>query len=90
MKGNYFQKFIEQKWKDFFVQKFIETNAFRSLNVGFALDEGLASETDVYRVFHAERCVWWLTVRVHGAPGHGSRLEIEDTAGPKLTAFLSE
>ena len=27
-------------------------------NVGFALDEGLASETSVIPVYHGERTVW--------------------------------
>lgn len=37
---------------------FTQTDAFRALNVGFALDEGIASASDVYPVFYAERCAW--------------------------------
>ncbi|KAI3418826.1 hypothetical protein GPALN_007926 [Globodera pallida] len=70
------------------MEQFIRTDKFRSLNVGFALDEGLASETDVYTVFYGERCVWWLKIICPGAPGHGSRF-IENTAGPKLTSILT-
>lgn len=38
--------------------KFSETEKFKSLNIGFTLDEGLASPTDVYKVYYGERCVW--------------------------------
>jgi aminoacylase len=38
--------------------KFSETENFKSLNIGFTLDEGLASPTDVYKVYYGERCVW--------------------------------
>lgn len=38
--------------------KFIESDAFRQLNIGFGLDEGIASPTEVYPVFYAERSVW--------------------------------
>lgn len=40
------------------MEKFVETKEFKNLNAGFALDEGLASENDVYSVFYGERCVW--------------------------------
>lgn len=40
------------------MEKFAVTDRFKQLNVGFVLDEGLASENDVYRVFYGERCVW--------------------------------
>ena len=29
--------------------------------IGLALDEGLASETDVYSVFYGERLPWWVS-----------------------------
>ncbi|KAL3103546.1 hypothetical protein niasHT_025064 [Heterodera trifolii] len=70
------------------MEKFVQTDKFRALNVGFTLDEGLASETDVFRVFYGERAVWWLKIICRGAPGHGSRF-IEDTAGPKLGSILN-
>lgn len=40
------------------MEKFVLTERFKQLNVGFVLDEGLASEDDTYRLFYAERCVW--------------------------------
>lgn len=40
------------------MQAFVATPEFAALNVGFALDEGIASPTDVFSVFYAERAVW--------------------------------
>lgn len=36
---------------------FVKTNEFRSLNVGFTLDEGLASTDDVIPLFYGERTI---------------------------------
>ncbi|TKY69050.1 Aminoacylase-1 protein [Spatholobus suberectus] len=44
------------------------------MNVGVALDEGLASPDEHYRVFYASRSPWWLVIKAGGAPGHGSKL----------------
>ncbi|KAF8772700.1 hypothetical protein HU200_005668 [Digitaria exilis] len=55
-------------------EKFAESEEFRALNIGFMLDEGQASPTDVFRVFYADRLVWRLIVKAAGAPGHGSRM----------------
>lgn len=40
------------------MKAFVHTDAFRALNVGFALDEGVASPTESFEVFYAERSVW--------------------------------
>ncbi|KAF4524215.1 hypothetical protein B566_EDAN013335 [Ephemera danica] len=64
--------------------KFIKTREFQQMNVGFALDEGIASDTDDYLVFYGERVsCGGLVVRCLGTPGHGSLL-LPDTAGEKL------
>ncbi|CAN6214628.1 unnamed protein product [Urochloa humidicola] len=55
-------------------EKFARSEEFRALNVGFMLDEGQASPTDVFRVFYADRLVWRLIVKAAGPPGHGSRM----------------
>ncbi|KAG0503728.1 hypothetical protein HPP92_003800 [Vanilla planifolia] len=54
--------------------KFVSSEEFRVLNVGFMLDEGQASPTDEFRVFYADRLPWSLIVNVEGAPGHGSKM----------------
>ncbi|KAI4367333.1 hypothetical protein MLD38_023082 [Melastoma candidum] len=55
-------------------EKFAESKAFGSMNVGIVLDEGLASPNENYRVFYGERSPWWLVIKATGAPGHGSKL----------------
>jgi len=42
------------------------------LNVGFALDEGLANPTDAFTVFYGERAVWFVDVHATGNGGHGT------------------
>ncbi|KAJ4715811.1 aminoacylase-1 [Melia azedarach] len=55
-------------------KKFAESDVFKNMNVGIVLDEGLASPTESYRAFYAERCPWWLVIKARGAPGHGAKL----------------
>lgn len=40
------------------VVKFVPTQDFKDLNVGFSLDEGIASPEEAFQVFYAERTVW--------------------------------
>ncbi|XP_056000914.1 aminoacylase-1-like isoform X1 [Ostrea edulis] len=72
--------------------KFVQHEEFKKLNVGFALDEGLANPTEAFTVFNGERTVWWVRVKCPGKPGHGSRF-IEDNAAEKvrrvINSFLS-
>lgn len=56
------------------IAKFVRSEEFKELNVGFALDEGQASLTDEFRVFYADRSPWNLIIKAKGAPGHGSRM----------------
>uniref|UniRef100_A0A8C9FJ78 N-acyl-aliphatic-L-amino acid amidohydrolase n=1 Tax=Pavo cristatus TaxID=9049 RepID=A0A8C9FJ78_PAVCR len=62
---------------------FLQRPEFKALNVGFALDEGLASPSDTYSVFYGEKSPWWIKVKCMGSPGHGSRF-ITNTAAEKL------
>jgi aminoacylase len=68
--------------------QWIQTDDFRRLNVGFALDEGLANPADCYTVFYGERAVWWTRITATGPTGHGSRL-IPDTATEKLMTVVN-
>lgn len=54
--------------------KFVESQVFDELNLGFALDEGQASPNDEFRVFYADRSPWNMVIRALGVPGHGSRM----------------
>lgn len=40
------------------MEKFVPTADFKSLNIGFSLDEGIAGPTEEYPVFYAERSIW--------------------------------
>lgn len=37
---------------------FVKTPEFKALRVGFALDEGIASEDDSYHLYYGERAIW--------------------------------
>ncbi|VDP10173.1 unnamed protein product [Soboliphyme baturini] len=37
---------------------FVETDEFKAMNVGLALDEGIASTNDTYNIFYTERVAW--------------------------------
>jgi aminoacylase len=71
------------------MKKLITLDEFKALNVGFVLDEGLASETDVFQVYYGDRACIWLQFIVKGNTGHGSRL-IENTAAEKAQFILNE
>ncbi|EDW03378.1 GH11206 [Drosophila grimshawi] len=71
------------------MRPFVETEEFRALNVGFGLDEGLASPTADFPVFYAERSVWRLTFKISGTAGHGSLL-LPNTAGEKFQYILDK
>ena len=55
----------------------------------FYLFLGLASETDVFQVYHGDRGCIWLEFILKGNTGHGSRL-IENTAAEKAQFILNE
>jgi aminoacylase len=50
---------------------FVHTQLFKSLNVGFAMDEGLANPTNKFTVFYAERAPFWIMIKSTGPTGHG-------------------
>ncbi|XP_030378115.1 aminoacylase-1 [Scaptodrosophila lebanonensis] len=71
------------------MRPFVHTDEFRALNVGFGLDEGLASPTDEFPVFYAERSVWRFYFKASGTAGHGSLL-LPGTAGEKLNYIVGK
>lgn len=40
------------------MKKFVESSEFAALNVGFSLDEGLASTDDSFSLYYGERTLW--------------------------------
>ncbi|XP_010795291.1 aminoacylase-1A [Notothenia coriiceps] len=65
------------------MESFVKNPEFKKLNIGFALDEGLANPGEAFTVFYGERNPWWITIHCPGSPGHGSRF-VENTAAEKL------
>ena len=45
------------------MKQYVVSKEFKKLNIGLALDEGLASPTEVMPVYYGERNVFW--VRFH-------------------------
>ncbi|XP_064422213.1 aminoacylase-1 [Latimeria chalumnae] len=70
------------------MEAFVKHPEFQALNLGFALDEGLANPSEVFTVFYGERNPWWITVKCTGNPGHGSRF-VENTAAEKLHKVMA-
>ncbi len=60
---------------------FVKSDAFAALNVGCALDEGLANPNKgEVTVFYGERAIFWIRIKASGNVGHGSRF-IKDQVG---------
>ena len=71
------------------MQKFVQTPEFKSLNIGFSLDEGLAGPDDEFPMYYGERNVFWVRITCPGNPGHGSRF-LENTAGEKAQYVINK
>ncbi|KAG5677567.1 hypothetical protein PVAND_007317 [Polypedilum vanderplanki] len=71
------------------MKEFIETEAFKNLNVGFALDEGAPLWNEFFTAFYGERSTWQVEFIIKGEAGHGS-IMIEDTAAVKLQRLLTK
>jgi len=67
---------------------FSKSKEFDDLNIGFALDEGIAVPEDTYPVYYAERSVWWVKFNCIGCPGHGSKF-IDESAPEKLSSIIA-
>ncbi|OMJ21214.1 Aminoacylase-1 [Smittium culicis] len=70
------------------VNKFVETQEFNDMNVGFDLDEGGGLPAPFSAVFYAERTNCQLKFTAHGNTGHGSQF-IEGTAIEKLLPVIN-
>ncbi|KAL7731251.1 hypothetical protein ACLKA6_014435 [Drosophila palustris] len=67
----------------------VKGDYFKTLNVGFSFDEGIASEDESFGVFYAERTLWHLKLKFSGTAGHGSLL-LPNTAGQKLNYVVNK
>ncbi|GAM27570.1 hypothetical protein SAMD00019534_107460, partial [Acytostelium subglobosum LB1] len=71
------------------MELFVNTDKFREMNIGMAIDEGLASPTEEFTVFYGERAIWWVHITAEGNTGHGSRF-VEGTAVEKLMRTINK
>lgn len=71
------------------IQQLVASKEFKAMNVGFGLDEGLASETDTYKIYYAERVAIWILVEATGPVGHGSAF-VKETATEKVAKLLEK
>lgn len=68
---------------------FVKSNEFKAMNVGFSLDEGIASPTEEFSVFYAERSIWEIEFICRGQGGHGSLL-LKNTPGEKVHYIIDK
>ncbi|XP_017486448.1 PREDICTED: aminoacylase-1-like isoform X1 [Rhagoletis zephyria] len=71
------------------MKAFLKSAEFKKLNVGFCLDEGIASANETFSVFYAERSLWHVHFLISGTSGHGSLLH-KNTVGQKLQNILNK
>jgi len=69
--------------------KLVITKEFTDLNIGVALDEGLASPTNSFTVFYGERVPWWVKFKATGPTGHGSRF-VQNSAVEKIMKVVNK
>ena len=70
------------------MQKFVRTPEFKTMNIGFSLDEGLASLDVEIPLYYGERNVFHLKITCPGNPRHGSRF-LDNTAGEKAQNVIN-
>lgn len=69
------------------MKDFIKTADFKALNIGFSLDEGMASSTETFNLYNNEKTLWQMRIKCRGNAGHGSYL-IPNTAGEKIRIII--
>ncbi|XP_069679120.1 aminoacylase-1-like [Periplaneta americana] len=69
------------------IRKYVHTQEFRDLNVGFAFDEGLPHPDNLIQVVYGERAIWQLTFHVNGTGGSAENI-LEETAAEKVRIIV--
>uniref|UniRef100_A0A1B6LLK0 N-acyl-aliphatic-L-amino acid amidohydrolase n=1 Tax=Graphocephala atropunctata TaxID=36148 RepID=A0A1B6LLK0_9HEMI len=70
------------------MKAFVETEAFRKLNVGCAMDEGVTSDGERFHLFYGERTPFSLEITCTGNPGLTCDLD-ENTAAEKMSVVIA-
>ena len=68
--------------------KYIISREFKDLNIGLAIDEGLASPDEIIPLFYGERSVLMVKFKCMGNTGHGSQF-VEKTAAEKVQKIIN-
>ncbi|KAL0115588.1 hypothetical protein PUN28_010834 [Cardiocondyla obscurior] len=69
------------------MRDFVHTAEFKALNIGFELDEGMATPDESIYMSYGEKTTWHLEIKCAGNTGHGS-IMLDNTAGEKLRVIL--
>jgi len=68
---------------------FVVTSDFKALNVGFALDVGMASTNEnEFLLFNREKSTWLVRIKCESGPVEGSIIWPDNTAGVKFKKIL--
>lgn len=67
--------------------KLVRTRDFAELNVGLALDEGLAHDENRFVIYYGERTPLWVTFLAKGPVGHAAKL-VDSTAMDRLARVV--
>lgn len=68
------------------MEKWVHTDNFKKLNIGFALDEGLASPTEVCPVYYGERVAWCTIFVILATPLQTTTFHLIYNIGLKVEA----
>ncbi|XP_055694146.1 aminoacylase-1-like isoform X2 [Lutzomyia longipalpis] len=79
----------EEIGADHGMKAFVETQEFRDLNIGFAIDEGATAPFESLFVFNAEKTRWAPIFKAKGNPGHGAILA-EKTSGEGFSRLIAK
>lgn len=71
------------------MDRFVLSNEFKALDIGYAIDEGDVSSGNRISVTNDETCTWRVEFIARGVTGHGSIL-FEKTTGEKITYLISK
>jgi aminoacylase len=68
---------------------FVESDAFKALNIGVTMDEGLAHDENAFVVHYGERTPLWIGFTAGGVVGHAAKL-LENTAMDRLARVVGK
>ncbi|KAJ9586569.1 hypothetical protein L9F63_028388, partial [Diploptera punctata] len=71
------------------MKKFVHTCEFQALNIGFAMDEGLAHTENIFQIVYGERSIWYVTFHCRGKGGC-SDLHFTETAAEKARVIMDK